>query len=58
MKMNGAKPLPVVGIHDSYCRCRICKPPMVGQEANRSAVIFWGLFLLAIICMALFAGAR
>lgn len=36
--------------HDFYCRCRICKPPLVGERSANA-------FLLLCLLFALLAGA-
>jgi hypothetical protein len=34
--------------HDCYCRCRICKPPLVGQR-RRDTYAIWALGFLALV---------
>lgn len=37
---------PLGGLHDHWCRCRNCKPPLVGQRTYWPELV--GLALLAI----------
>jgi len=34
--------------HDYYCRCRLCKPPLVGQTSRTFDALLCLLFILAL----------
>lgn len=41
------------GVHDGYCRCQVCKPPMVGEaRLGRSMMIGAILGLLLVLVVA------
>lgn len=33
--------------HDMYCRCRICKPPLVGETSQTFDMVLTALLILA-----------
>jgi hypothetical protein len=36
-------------VHDNYCRCRICKPPLVGEAHKRANRLLIALLIAAVI---------
>lgn len=35
--------------HDTYCRCRVCKPPLVGEDRQRDRLALCALIFLALV---------
>jgi hypothetical protein len=37
------------GLHDSYCRCRSCKPPKVGERREARFLVVGAILALIVV---------
>lgn len=44
--------------HDTYCRCRICKPPLVGEMRTRDRLAICAIIILALVAAIMVASGR
>lgn len=40
-------------LHDAYCRCRVCKPPLVGEHGSKQDRFIIGALGIGLLIFAL-----